>query len=136
MKTAKEIKEELIEKFGTLKVGEKLISESPHFADYVRMGHWLSAGVRGSVLGAPVFKNALTTLDADMIVKSTKFDGFSFKPADREAVNWSGTDVDKLMKLENTFSRGQWTNTGVNAVSDAAGRGSVVMYGPYTLPQV
>src|SRR5829696_5421162 len=77
MKTLKEIKQELITNFDGkgLKVDGKLISQSPHFLDYVRIGYYLSVGPRATVDGTPVFQNALSTLDAQMteLVNKTWF---------------------------------------------------------------
>jgi hypothetical protein len=68
-------------------------------------------------------------------VQSTRYDGWTFSPTDRAAADWSGTDMDKLNKVQ-ALGRGTWANTGGAAPSAAAGNGSVVMYGPYALPRL
>lgn len=67
-------------------------------------------------------------------VQSSRYEGWTFSATDSAAANWSGTDLDKLQKL-NDLGRGAWTATGVPAPSAAAGSGTVVMYGPFSLPR-
>lgn len=55
-----------------LRVDGKLLSESPHFDDYLRIGHYLSYGPRAGVRGEPVIRNALIKLDEDMTQRIDK----------------------------------------------------------------
>jgi hypothetical protein len=68
MKKQDEIRKELTDAFDAkgLKVNDTLLSASPHFEDYVRMGHYLSCGPRGVIRGEPALRNALIALDEDM----------------------------------------------------------------------
>jgi hypothetical protein len=56
------IRQELIEKFGKMKVDGKTIAESPYFGDYVRIGSLLSTGPR-----EPLLKSAFRSLETEMI---------------------------------------------------------------------
>ncbi|MFX1675678.1 hypothetical protein PWR63_26055 [Paraburkholderia sp. A2WS-5] len=75
MKSLEEIRAELKVAFDDkdLKVDGKLLSESPHFNDYLRMGFYLSCGLRGNLRGEPVIRNALIALDADMTQRINKY---------------------------------------------------------------
>jgi hypothetical protein len=74
MKSKAEIRQELVDAFDVkgLRVDGKLISESPHFEDYLRIGRYLSRGTRGAVKDVPVVRNALVALDADMTARINK----------------------------------------------------------------
>ncbi|BDC42657.1 LirA/MavJ family T4SS effector [Paraburkholderia terrae] len=75
MKQPDEIRKELTDAFDDkdLKVNGALLSGSPHFGDYVRMGYYLSCGPRGTISGEPVMRNALIALDADMTSRIDKY---------------------------------------------------------------
>ncbi|MBB5497706.1 LirA/MavJ family T4SS effector [Paraburkholderia sp. MM5384-R2] len=74
MKKLDEIRKELTDAFDgkDLKVNDQLLSVSPHFADYVRMGHYLSCGSQTTITGTPSVQNALIALDADMTNRINK----------------------------------------------------------------
>ncbi|CAB3791582.1 hypothetical protein LMG28688_03332 [Paraburkholderia caffeinitolerans] len=56
-----------------LRVDGKLLSQSPHFNDYLRIGHYLSYGPRAPISGEPVIRNALIKLDEDMTQRINKY---------------------------------------------------------------
>jgi hypothetical protein len=69
MKKPDEIRKELTDAFDAkgVKVNDALLSASPHFEDYVRMGYYLSYGPR-----EPVIRKALIDLDAAMTSRINK----------------------------------------------------------------
>lgn len=71
---------------------------------------------------------------SDFRIKSTRFDGYTFRPSSHEAANWAGTDVNALIQLENV-GEGSWKKHDRMAPSAPAGPGSIVMYGPFGLPR-
>lgn len=76
MKTSNQITAELKAAFDDKEIkGEDktVLSESPYFRDYVRIGAWLSHGLRAKSNGDPIVRNALLALEADMISRIGKY---------------------------------------------------------------
>lgn len=69
---------------------------------------------------------------ADAAVTSTKYDEWAFQPTDPLAVNAIGADLKELLALGKAGG-GNWKNI-APATNAAAPNGSIVMYGPYSLP--
>jgi hypothetical protein len=78
VKTSNQITAELKAAFDDKEIkGEDktVLSESPYFRDYVRIGAWLSYGLRARAKsnGDPIVRNALLALEADMISRIGKY---------------------------------------------------------------
>jgi hypothetical protein len=71
---------------------------------------------------------------SDAVVTSTEFDAWEFRPNDRLALNTTGADMNSLTALQQAGG-GQWKNI-APASNAAAPNGSIVMYGPYSLPSL
>jgi hypothetical protein len=102
----------------------------PSYGMSIKKLRTIKGGVVFNVDGQTPHVEAIGGTDA--AVTSTLYDEWVFRPNDPLAVNSIGTDVNKLLALGNAGG-GDWKQV-APASSTAAPNGSIVMYGPYSLP--